>query len=65
MSSQGGKTIYQLSWDHKPCDPKERDRVLDSGGKVYVSAIKQLKGPSGATLQRTDRLITKLDNLKD
>jgi protein phosphatase 2C family protein 2/3 len=64
MSTQGGKVIYQLSSDHKPCDPKERDRVLDSGGKVYVSAIKQLKGPSGSTLQRTDRLITKMDNMK-
>lgn len=64
LSTKGGQTIYQLSKDHKPSDPSERDRVIDSGGKIYVSAIKQTKGIAGTSLQRTDRLITKTDSLQ-
>lgn len=64
MSIKAGQTVYQLSRDHKPSDPSERDRVLDAGGKIYVSAIKQTRGVGGASLQRTDRLITKTDTLK-
>ena len=63
MSAENGKTLYQLSKDHKPSQPGERDRVIDSGGKIYVSAIKQTMGISGATLHRTDKLITKNDTL--
>lgn len=61
MSTQGGKVVYQLSKDHKPSDPSERDRVIDSGGKIYVSSIKQFNSASGYSLQRTDKLITKND----
>ena len=63
MSTQGGKIIYQLSKDHKPSDPSERDRVIDAGGKIYVSSIKQSNGTSGYSLQRTDKLITKNDTI--
>lgn len=63
MSAEGGRVVYQLSKDHKPCDPSERDRVIDAGGKVYVSSIKQTQGTSGLSLQRTDKLITKNDNI--
>ena len=61
MSTQGGKIVYQLSKDHKPSDPSERDRVIDSGGKIYVSSIKQFNSAAGYSLQRTDKLITKND----
>lgn len=64
MSAQGGKTLYQLSKDHKPSAPSERDRVIDAGGQIYVSSIKQRTGTSGLSFQRTDKLITKLDNLQ-
>ena len=56
-------TLYQLSKDHKPSDPSERDRVIDSGGKIYVSSIKQFASASGYSLQRTDKLITKNDTM--
>jgi serine/threonine protein phosphatase PrpC len=64
MSTNNGAKIYQLSRDHKPSDPSERDRVIDSGGKIYVSAIKQANGAGGMTIQRTDRLVTKTDNIQ-
>lgn len=63
MSAHGGRLIYQLSNDHKPSDPSERDRVIDSGGKIYVSSIKQFSSSSGYSIQRTDKLITKNDTL--
>ena len=63
MSTHGGKVIYQLSQDHKPSDPLERDRVIDSGGKIYVSSIKQFASSSGYSIQRTDKLVTKNDTL--
>jgi serine/threonine protein phosphatase PrpC len=63
MSAENGRILYQLSKDHKPSQPEERDRVLDSGGKIYVSAIKQTMGVSGTTLHRTDKLISKNDTL--
>lgn len=62
LSADGGKTCYQLSKDHKPSDINERNRVIDSGGKIYVSSIKQTMGSAGMSLQRTDKLITKTDN---
>ena len=62
MSTEGGRVVYQLSRDHKPSDPSERDRVIDAGGKIYVSSIKQTNSQSGLSLQRTDKLITKNDN---
>jgi serine/threonine protein phosphatase PrpC len=64
MSTNGGTKVYQLSNDHKPSEPSERDRVIDAGGKIYVSAIKQIMGVSGMSIQRTDRLVTKEDKLK-
>ena len=63
MSTDNGRKLYQLSKDHKPSDPSERDRVIDVGGKIYVSAIKQANGGAGLTIQRTDKLITKEDPL--
>ena len=63
MSTEGGRVVYQLSKDHKPSDPDERDRVIDAGGKIYVSSIKQTQGTAGLSLQRTDKLINKTDNI--
>jgi len=64
LSANGGSTLYQLSKDHKPSDPSERDRVIDGGGNIYVSAIKQVNGASGISIQRTDKLIMKNDTIK-
>jgi len=64
MSASGGSEVYQLSRDHKPSDPNERDRVIDSGGQIYVSAIKQMTSSAGVSIQRTDKLISKSDSLQ-
>lgn len=64
LSANGGKTVFQLSKDHKPSDPSERDRVIDAGGKIYVSSIKQMNSPSGFSLQRTDKIVSKGDTIQ-
>jgi protein phosphatase 2C family protein 2/3 len=35
LSCDGGNFCMNLSRDHKPNDPEEQKRILDSGGKVY------------------------------
>ncbi len=32
MSGDGGKRIFPLSRDHKPCDDLERKRIIEGGG---------------------------------
>ena len=64
LSTDQGAKLYQLSNDHKPSDPSERDRVIDVGGKIYVSAIKQTNSSTGMSIQRTDKLVSKTDNLQ-
>ncbi|CAG9330734.1 unnamed protein product [Blepharisma stoltei] len=49
MSGDGGTKIYPLSKDHKPCEEKERQRIINNGGKVYQSTAQvqgsQIAGP--------------------
>jgi len=49
MSGEGGTKIYPLSKDHKPCEEKERQRIINNGGKVYQSTAQiqgsQIAGP--------------------
>ena len=40
MSSNGGKRVSELSIDHKPSDDYEQKRIIDSGGKIYQTKIK-------------------------
>lgn len=39
LSGDGGKKIFPLSLDHKPCDDIERKRIIDAGGQIYQTAI--------------------------
>jgi protein phosphatase PTC2/3 len=32
MSSNGGTIVQPLSYDHKPCDPEEYQRIIAAGG---------------------------------
>ena len=36
-----GKKFYQLSRDHKPNDPIEKDRIYKAGGSIFKTNIKQ------------------------
>lgn len=47
LSSDRGKNIFVLSWDHKPSDRDEIARIEKAGGDVYISTIKQVWSPSG------------------
>lgn len=35
LSSNRGKTVYPLSFDHKPGDDKEAERIKAAGGEIY------------------------------
>jgi serine/threonine protein phosphatase PrpC len=35
MSKNRGKEIVELTNDHKPNNPNEKRRIIESGGKVY------------------------------
>ena len=37
MSRDGGKEFYQITRDHKPNDPIEKERIEKHGGKVYYA----------------------------
>lgn len=39
LSGEGGKKIFPLSLDHKPCDEVERKRIIEAGGQIYQTAI--------------------------
>lgn len=39
LSGDGGKKIFPLSLDHKPCDEVERKRIVEAGGQIYQTAI--------------------------
>lgn len=39
LSGEGGKKIFPLSLDHKPCDDVEKKRIIDAGGQIYQTAI--------------------------
>ena len=43
-SYNSGNKFYQLSRDHKPNDPIERERVEKAGGKVYKDEFVNIKG---------------------
>ena len=40
-SCDSGKIFYQLSRDHKPNDPIEKDRVYKAGGSIFKTNIEQ------------------------
>lgn len=35
LSSDSGKNVIPLSFDHKPGDDKEAQRIKDGGGEIY------------------------------
>ncbi len=35
LSLDGGKTVMQITRDHKPTDYLERSRIINAGGKIY------------------------------
>jgi protein phosphatase 2C family protein 2/3 len=39
LSGDGGKKIFPLSLDHKPCDDTERKRIMEAGGQIYQTVI--------------------------
>lgn len=41
MSSEHGKVIRQLTYDHKPNVPKEYNRIIKSGAKVYCDYMQE------------------------
>ena len=36
-SESGSKKVIQITKDHKPNDPEEKDRIYKSGGHIYQS----------------------------
>ena len=40
-SSDSGKIFYQLSRDHKPNDPIEKNRIYKAGGSIFKTNIEQ------------------------
>lgn len=47
MSADRGMRLFELSQDHKPNLPKERDRIEKCGGKVYTTeALPSVTSPS-------------------
>ena len=40
-SYDSGNKFYQLSRDHKPNDPKEKERIYKAGGSIFKSNIEQ------------------------
>ena len=35
LSRDGGEKIFSLSRDHKPNEINEKNRIIESGGKIY------------------------------
>lgn len=35
LSTEGGRFAFNLSRDHRPSDPKEQERIISAGGKIY------------------------------
>lgn len=35
LSLNSGQQSMSLTEDHKPCEPKERRRILEAGGQIY------------------------------
>jgi serine/threonine protein phosphatase PrpC len=43
MSGNFGEKVYSLSRDHRPCDEKEYNRVIEAGGKIYQTEANIIK----------------------
>ena len=43
-SYDGGNKLFQITRDHKPNDPIEKERVEKAGGKIYKDDIVNIKG---------------------
>lgn len=37
LASDSGRAVYQITKDHKPSNLEEQKRVLDAGGKIYLT----------------------------
>lgn len=35
MSGDGGRKVFTLTKDHKPCEESEQKRIIEAGGKIY------------------------------
>lgn len=35
MSTESGRMAFNLSRDHRPSDPREQQRILSAGGRIY------------------------------
>ena len=44
-SYNGGAKFYQLSRDHKPNDPKEKERIYKAGGSIFKTNLEQIGMP--------------------
>ena len=54
LSCDRGKNVLQISKDHKPNDPKEKARILESGGSLYIQCKKIVRiSPSTLSVSRT------------
>lgn len=43
LSSFNGEKVEALSRDHKPNDPEEKNRIIQSGGKVYTGLFSRTR----------------------
>jgi len=43
LSGDGGKRVFALSQDHKPCTETEQARIVNSGGQIYQSQVTQTR----------------------
>ena len=44
-SYNGGAKFYQLSRDHKPNDPKEKERIYKAGGSIFKTNLEHIGMP--------------------
>lgn len=49
MSLNQGEKFVTITYDHKPSEPDEKNRIIQAGGQVYQNNNILLSGPGGPT----------------
>lgn len=57
MSMNQGEKYTTITFDHKPSEPEEKNRIIQAGGQVYQNNNILLSGPGGPTTQGPVRVM--------